>query len=94
MFLTRNGVEYDLKKSPYIINIDGLEFRFSSAYNMNKFIARKEENPYYSYIEKFFNKNGIYAKPTKLSLMFLYAKIEKRGFYIKENDVLLECLNL
>lgn len=89
--MTRNGIEYELNKSPYIYNYDdgdnNVNFYFSSQYNLDRYKDRYE-NYVSSEIIKFKTKYNIASYDElyrNLSLSFMiafYRKIEKRGFYI------------
>lgn len=89
--MTRNGIEYDLPKSPYIYNYNkdnyNIYFYFSSLFNLNRY-----EEGYIDFVYcetlKFKNKYKInpfneYYKNLFITFMLVYyMKIEKRGFYI------------
>ena len=80
--MTRNGVEYQLEKSPFIYEVNNLMFYFTSINHLNKFISNLENficNMRYKFSERY----GYYAYLDLLFLLILYSKIETRGFYIK-----------
>lgn len=92
--LTRNGIAYDLKTTPYlhcvIYEKDGVEYRFSSELYKEKFIA-KLENHREKINESLSNRFGFNVKNNILSDLKLYTTIEKRGFLIFYNGVPVEC---
>lgn len=82
--MTRNGIEYDLKKSPYTIynSRTGIKFYFSSLKYLEKFmLACSEEVQIMNY--SFKKKYLISFRSDYLALINLYRKIEKRGFLIE-----------
>lgn len=92
--LTRNGICYDLKNSPYELDFVYEDYyilyRFSSIMNRNKFVAaiqdnRNKINDSLSNRFKFNIKNDI------LCDLALYTKVEKRGFYVRMEDEEITC---
>lgn len=82
MPMTRNGIVYDLRKSPYIVDNDDLTFYFSSVNHKEKFIEKRTENRElisYSLSKRF----GFNINFNLLSDIVLYSKVETRGFLIK-----------
>lgn len=82
--MTRNGIEYDLAKSPYTTTNwpTGIKFFFSSQKYMDKFLRMTtEECQIMNYTFK--KKYLISFNTTELALITLYRKIEKRGFLIE-----------
>lgn len=81
-------IYYDLTKSEFVVRYDDFEFYFSSQFYKNKFLeshidyVRDERLK----LESRF-KCGIYAD--SLLLLELYKKIEKRGFYVKYNGMVI-----
>lgn len=92
--LTRNGIAYDLKGTPYIHCViyekDGVEYRFSSERYKEKFIEKLEENRT-KINESLSNRFGFKVINHVLSDLKLYSSIEKRGFLIFYNGVPVEC---
>jgi hypothetical protein len=89
--ITRNGVIYDLNKSPYFLTIDGRTFYFSSELHKKKFsmkLLENRKNINYSLTMRF-NVNIEY---NLLCDIILYQKIESRGFRVIEGGTEL-CLN-
>ncbi len=90
MGCTPRGIYYDLSNSPYIKNIspeNNFQFVFSSQFNLDRFNSQSKdflniEIPTLAY-KLGFAVNEVYA--SKILLMKLYCKIEKRGFLIKHN---------
>lgn len=95
--LTRNGVAYDLKKSPYKFSIkydnEILTFKFSSELYLNKFKSRIDSNRL-SITNSLSNRFGFNICNNKLCDIKLYSIIEKRGFLISSQEGLFECLNI
>lgn len=100
--MTRNGIEYELEKSPYIYNYDDgdnkVDFYFSSQYNLERYKDR-----YKNYVvnerTKFLTKyklsplspvNELYHNLILGFMISFYTKIEKRGVYIVWNNILGE----
>lgn len=96
MALTRRGIEYDLKESPYEkhINYDDHQIRyvFSSDYNARRFIERLYSNRD-KINESLTNRFKIDIKMNVLSDIKLYESIEKRGFLIEYKGQKFTCLN-
>ncbi len=95
--LTRNGIAYDLKISPYkhIIRYedsDSVIYTFSSELNKERFINKLSENRNYinGSLSSRFNIPITYNKLCDLKL---YTRIEKRGFLIESEEETFECLN-
>lgn len=89
--LTRNGVCYDLTKSPYRITQKGVTFVFSSQPHLMKFESRLKTNRdtvNYSLTKRF----GFSVDVSTLADVVLYKKIETRGFLIEVEEVEYKCL--
>lgn len=93
--LTRNGVAYNLNLSPHVEVIEyengEFSFIFSSDLYRRKFVekraAAKRE------VETIiFRRFGVKADLESFSDVYLYKKIEKRGFLIYHNDKEATCL--
>lgn len=94
--LTRGGVTYDLKMSPFTHtetydNGVNMSFMFSSEYNKGRFLEKLEENRE-KINESLTKRFGIRVYLPVLSDVKLYSIIEKRGFFIKTNES-IECLS-
>lgn len=90
--MTRNGVEYQLDKSPFIFELNNLIFYFSSNNHLNKFTSNLEKficDMRYKFLERY----GYYCYFDLLFLLILYSKIETRGFYIKYEGREYKCKN-
>ena len=92
MVLTKNGICYDLKNSPYFCSVGFYTFFFSSPAHLNKFKEGLEANREWlndSMTRRFkFNMSlGVLAD------LSLYRKIETRGFLIinESTGVAYEC---
>lgn len=82
---TKNGIIYDLEKSDYKVNVDGITYVFSSLLHLNKFISKYETNRdiiNYS-LSKRFNYN---INVSLIADLVLYRKIETRGFLVVSQD--------
>ncbi len=83
--MTRNGIEYDLEKSPYKTTVENneeaLTIYFSSELNMSKFNIRYRN--FVEEIDESLSKRfGINLHLPLVSALALYRKIEKRGFAV------------
>lgn len=84
--LTRDGVCYDLTKSPYSCVKNGVTFFFSSQKHLEKFQDRLKTNRdtiNYSLTKRF----GFAVDVSTLADVVLYKKIETRGFLIEAEEV-------
>lgn len=90
--MTKNGVCYQIEKSPYKFTIDEVTFYFSSLSHKTKFCDRflKNRVDINTSISKRFEVNFI---SNILCDVVLYKKIETRGFLI-EKEGLKICQNL
>lgn len=83
--MTRNGIEYDLEKSPYTASIkttsDELVLFFSSLLNLEKFGGRYDD--YVKEIDKSLSKRfSVNFHLPLMGAVSLYRKVERRGFAI------------
>lgn len=87
---TRNGVYWDLDKSTYRSEVNGLVFVFSSELHKSKFDERLKENrkTINDSLSKRFN---IKCDVSNLADVVLYRKIETRGFLIEEKEDSAQC---
>lgn len=95
--LTRNGIAYDFRISPYTLKVeymdgDVIEYIFSSLLYKEKFEEKLESNRD-KINESTSNRFGFSIKNDKLCDLKLYTTIEKRGFLIKLNEVGIEWLS-
>lgn len=90
--LTRHGIAYNLRHTPYIITTAHAVFHFSSNLYMTNFLNRqKEHRDIINYsLSKRFNIN---MQLTVFPDLVLYAKIEKRGFHVKVGNEVITCRN-
>lgn len=91
MSMTRNGVVYDLSKSPYTVEENGIKFYFSSKNHMDKFNENLVDNRItlsYSLHKRF--KTWIINN--ELYDLVLYSKVETRGFLVSIEGVEYVCL--
>ena len=95
--LSRNGIAYDLSKTPYTHTIkyrNELEviYSFSSRLYVENFKNRLEEHR--SKInESLSNRFGLVVVNELLSDIVFYSKTEKRGFYLLVNGEEYKCLS-
>ena len=96
--LTRGGICYDLKVSPFTVTVyyqnvhDYVTYVFSSELNRVKFLERMDSQR--EKIENSFTKRfGYTIKHNLIADIQLYQMIENRGFLIQINGDNLECLN-
>lgn len=83
--MTRNGIEYDLEKSPYKATVENneeaLTMYFSSELNMSKFNIRY--HTFTKEIDESLSKRfGLNLHLPLVSALALYHRIEKRGFAV------------
>lgn len=90
--MTRNGVVYNLPKSPYIVERKGIKFYFSSENHREKFLECSEDNTNtitYSLYKRF----KVWLMCEELCDLVLYNKVETRGFYVTIDGEEYKCLN-
>lgn len=90
MTMTRNGIVYNLYKSPYLIGLNGITFYFSSKNHLEKFTEKMTENRElisYSLSKRF----GITINVNMIADITLYATIETRGFLIEHKGDYYTC---
>lgn len=96
MKLTRHGICYNLKTSPYkhIEKYDDMEvvFAFSSQIYIPKFEERQKANRD-KINASLANRFGVAFENNLLSDIMLYSKVESRGFYLTINGEEFECLS-
>lgn len=88
--MTRNGIVYDLKLSPYKATVEGVTYIFSSVNHLDKFMEKLNENRdviSYSLSKRF----GVLINLAILSDVVLYSKVETRGFLISHKGVCYSC---
>jgi len=90
--LTRNGICYHLPDSPYTAKVNGFTFYFSSSLYLEKFLNQLEENRVgiNASLSCRFNINVNFKS---FCDFLLYMKIEKRGFYVVNNEGVELCQN-
>ena len=93
--LTRNGIAYNLTKSPYRLTKEyegnKITFVFSSELYMNKFSEKLEENRK-KVMESLSKRWGLELENNALADLKLYSTVEKRGFLI-EGEESYQCLS-
>lgn len=94
--LTRNGIAYNLKLSPYKITVkydqESITYKFSSQLYKDNFQNKLKDHR--KTIENSLSKRfGFIIVNEKLSDLKLYSSIEKRGFLIETKEGIYECLN-
>ena len=94
--LTRHGVCYNLKETPYKVKIqynnDIIIYHFSTTSNIERFQNKLQDNrdKINESLSKRFN---IELENDKLCDLRLYTMIEKRGFFIECGERNYECLS-
>lgn len=83
--MTRNGIEYNLRKSPYHVSVNYGDQTYTYFFSSNsyrvKFIERKEQ--YNDELKSlFFRKFNLDLELELLGDLYCYISIEKRGFLI------------
>lgn len=90
MTMTRNGIVYNLKLSPYTIGLNNITYYFSSQNHLEKFTEKLTENREvinYSLSKRF----SITVNVNVLADLILYAKVETRGFLVKHKGEFYSC---
>ena len=78
---TKNGVEYDLRKSPYRCSWGGLDFYFSSATHLDKF--RRLADMRVEWMNDSMTRRFHFSVEAGLIAVFqLYMQVETRGFLV------------
>lgn len=96
--MTKNGIEYNLIKSPYYVRINQISINreirlfFSSQRNALKF-SEKYKDHINEFNLKYSLKFKIDIDLTLVGLINLYQQIEHRGFYITIDGSEFTCLN-
>lgn len=95
--LTRNGIAYNLKLSPYehvvqYSNGESIKYKFSSLLYKEKFIEKIDGNRE-KINESLSKRFGIGMSNEVLCDLKLYSSIEKRGFLIENKEGYYKCLN-
>lgn len=96
--LTRNGIAYDLTKTPHTIEIIypenkvKVEYCFSSKLNTNKFNDKLIQHRT-KIKDSLSNRFGLEVENNLLSDLVLYSKSESRGFFVRINEGEYKCLN-
>ena len=92
--LTRNGIAYNFKKSPYFVEVnygeDVVKYIFSSQLNIERFNTRQKENRD-KISDSLSNRFNFNIKNDMLCDLKLYTSVEKRGFLIFKNEEMIEC---
>lgn len=88
--ITRNGIVYDLRLSPYYIKIGDATYYFSSKNHLEKFSEKLYDNRNAIHIS-LSNRFGIDIVLSLLADIVLYGKVETRGFFIVYKGVPYVC---
>lgn len=96
--LTRNGIAYNLRLSPYeytmnYSNGESIRYKFSSLLYKDKFIEKIESNRE-SINTSLSKRFGLNISNEILCDLKLYSSIEKRGFLIETKEGYYKCLNI
>jgi hypothetical protein len=91
---TKRGIYTNILDSTYTFSFDNFTFYFSSPFYLRKFkeLYEYEINRFNTAVSVMY-KNQFQLECDKLALVRLYSRIEKRGFYIKINEVPITCLD-
>lgn len=79
--ITRRGVCYNLKISPYHYTAEGIKYFFSTTINREKFINNYQANRK-ELKNKFDKKLKLNLNANQMYDIDLYKRVESRGFYI------------
>ena len=95
--LTRNGIAYNLKLSPYEVKIkydkdSYIRYKFSSNLYKENFENKLKDNRV-NISTSLSKRFGFIIVNEKLCDLKLYSSIEKRGFLIETKEEIFECLN-
>lgn len=95
--LTRNGIAYNLKLSPYEVKIKYdkdtyIKYKFSSNLYKENFENKLKDNRV-NISTSLSKRFGFIIINEKLCDLKLYSSIEKRGFLIETKEGIFECLN-
>ena len=95
--LTRNGIAYNLKLSPYefLVNYsngESIKYKFSSLLYKDNF-TKKIDNNRETINGSLSKRFGIDISNDILCDLKLYSSIEKRGFLIETEEGSYQCLN-
>lgn len=88
--VTRNGIYYDLSKSPYKVTTNGLTYYFSSDLHMLKFEDRLKDNRTETDL-KLTSRFRVAVRFPALADLVLYQKIENRGFLVTNEKGIKLC---
>lgn len=88
--MTKDGVEYRLKFSPFKFKYLNAVFYFSSQPHLDKFIKMMNESQS-STNDSLSNRFKVKVDITGISIITLYSKIETRGFLISVEGEYIEC---
>ena len=83
-----NKVYNDLSKSPFVVDYEGFELYFSSAFHKNKF--KRNINDYIKEETlKFQNRYKVNIAMNDIFIIAYYKKCETRGFRVFRDNLLL-----
>ena len=97
--MTRGGIEYDFRISPFTVETENYIFVFSSSLHAEKFAEGKEENRQ-RINESLSNRFNVYIHAEELADFILYTMIEKRGYLVRikkggeircQNEIHIKC---
>lgn len=90
--ITKNGICYNLQKSPYKTECENVTFVFSSELHKTKF--EKQRKAHRKKINESLTKRfGISVDVSLLADVVLYKRIETRGFLLESKEGNFECVN-
>lgn len=89
----KSQIAYDLKESPYHVNVDGITYYFSSTFLLGKFTERIEMSRNILN-DSLSNRFKMHVDLRKVADITLYARTESRGFRaVLDDGRELECLS-
>lgn len=88
--MTSRGIVVDLPNSPYHSIASGHIFFFSSEFYRNKFEQMLEQNRV-EVSQRISDRYKVQAQFDFMADVYLYQKIEKRGFYIRGEEGEYKC---
>lgn len=83
--LTRNGVCYDLRETPFTYSLCGMTFHFTSAKHREKFTSEAHKRMVWM-TDSMTRRFHFLVDASELALMQLYGQVETRGFLVEMRD--------
>lgn len=90
MALTRYGVCYDLRETPFVASYGDMEFRFSTRAHSEKFMD--EVGTRVRWLNDSLSRRfHVTVRASELAAVQLYQMIENRGFLVRVREEWFEC---